>query len=349
MTLVKDNVAFPPIIYPQPVSSFSPSHFTLTSFFLSFTYMDPNSFSSNPNPIPQETPSMVIPEDPFISPLYEAMFPFGATAPSISTTITPYDLSFDPNYCSTIAPPMFSIGESHDSSYPQLFPTTDYADILPSAAYIDTLQPAGYFMSLLNSDLPTYPESSFSLRNCPSQLYQQQSSEEVAPQAFNNNIKVTGPNNINDKTGSYTYSKYKYVCEPCRVYFSTPQALGGHMSYHSKERKGMPIAPIRRSVCNSGKTENTAVVQAKQCNEDKGKDILINIDNNNDDDVSSAAGEIDLDIIPWGDQVEFNNLLEEGMEEAAPDHEDLQLIMTDVDVSAMINEMFVDFDCIFDN
>lgn len=306
--------------------------------------MDPNSFSSNPNPIPQETPSMVIPEDPFLSPLYEAMFPFGTT-PSISTTITPYNLSFDPN-CSTTTPPMFSIGESHDSSYPQLFPTTDYSDMVPSAAYIDTLQP-GYFMSLLNSDLPTYPDSSFSL-HCPSQPYQQQSSEEVAPLAFNNNIKVTDPNNTNDKTCSYTYSKYKYVCEPCRVYFSTPQALGGHMSYHSKERKGMPIAPIRRSVCNSGKTENTT--QPRQCNEDKGKDILINIDNNNNDDISSTAtGEIDLDIIPWEDQVEFNNLLEEGKEEAAPDHEDLQLIMTDVDVSAMINEMFVDFDCIFDN
>ncbi|CAL9748813.1 unnamed protein product [Musa acuminata subsp. burmannicoides] len=49
--------------------------------------------------------------------------------------------------------------------------------------------------------------------------------------------------------------KRVYKCEPCRVWFQSAQAFGGHMSYHSKVRKGKGVIAVELDPVKSKKTK----------------------------------------------------------------------------------------------
>ncbi|CAL9172222.1 unnamed protein product [Musa hybrid cultivar] len=56
--------------------------------------------------------------------------------------------------------------------------------------------------------------------------------------------------------------KRVYKCEPCRVWFQSAQAFGGHMSYHSKVRKGKGVIAVELDPVNSKKTKIEPLIKS---------------------------------------------------------------------------------------
>ncbi|KAJ8485015.1 hypothetical protein OPV22_017504 [Ensete ventricosum] len=225
--LVRDKASFRSI---QPTPSCPLSHSRCC--FL----MDPNFFSSH------SSSPLVVSDDSLLSPLYEVMFPFSApTTPSAipcnpRTAVSAFgELSTripDGSFTSFVTshhykgfPSTACQKPDQDNASPMAFPPFPVSCLhLPSSTMPNFYDPIkGGF------------ELEFGLQSSSSRPF----------------TPYLDPNPLNLPDSTSEHAKSKYSCEACQVGFGTSQALGGHMSSHSRERKGTTVATAKPNAPSS--------------------------------------------------------------------------------------------------
>ncbi|WOK95406.1 hypothetical protein Cni_G04113 [Canna indica] len=192
--------------------------------------------------------SFVIPDDPLISPLYEAMFPFSvsprsSSSSSSSTVLPPPDAHFLSAYN------LFDPESISTTSNQSIFPagTTSLLAEHPLATLISS---SSCSTTTTNHDHHLLPFADFA------DIY-----STYSPAYANRSIRVASSDEPN---------KHKYYCEACKVRFGTSQALGGHMSSHSKSRRRAalsvaapnwkPMAAKSKNIINKSKLINPRMI-----------------------------------------------------------------------------------------